>query len=92
MKELASLSGNFHHVKVAEKLEPQIEVVLVLSEVLYRLHGGEVISPERTASTIRFSTSVKSCRALAAQLIKLAEGAEAEARALPASSASSAVK
>jgi len=78
MNEILTISANHHAVwSEKNKLLPQVEVILVMSEPSYTVDGvGEVIR-QRTTSQVRFSANPKVLRALAEGMIKLANEAEA---------------
>jgi hypothetical protein len=80
MKELTTVSGNilFSENREGDKLNPGIEVVLVVSEVNYRA-GIQGTEKTRSVETIRFFTGVEGLRGLASTLVELADAADATA-------------
>ena len=71
---------NIFYRKHEGAFEPSIEGILLVSEPIYRVDAAGQMIRERTVETLRFSTTVKGIRDLAAQFLQWAETAEKEAQ------------
>lgn len=79
MKEITSTTANFLAripLDQGERLVPEIEIGLVVSEVGYRLGNTGQLKKERVAETVRFVVSAENLRKLAKTLGSYADEAE----------------
>lgn len=81
MKELTTLNANFFALTPkgpGEKFFAQIEIALVISEISYVINNTGAMVKERTAETVRFSTSPECLRKFAKTLTDYANEADTE--------------
>lgn len=77
MKELLTIGSNFIGRWTEEKkLEPQVEIILLLSEPVYSVDPSGEVMRQREMSQARFVASPKTMRKLATALQELAEQVE----------------
>lgn len=79
MKELRSVTANFHMLFSVVEATPLVEVVLLLSEPKYAVDDAGSLSKRRDLTDFRFSTSSKGLRDLATSLVELADQCDREA-------------
>jgi hypothetical protein len=73
MKEIVSLSTNFSAVIEKEgKPKPNAEVILILSEPVYRFTSSQEIIKERELTTVRFAANPTALRLAAKTLTEFA--------------------
>ena len=73
MKELISLSANFSALVEKEgKPKPTAEIILILSEPVYRLTSSHDIFKERELTSVRFAANPTTLRSVAKTFIDFA--------------------
>jgi len=82
MKELRSVTANYAMVLNPEgEAKTAVEVVLLVSEPRYSIDGAGTLTSARNLEDLRFTTSPKALRDMAASMCKMADEADEAARA-----------